>query len=118
MQMIAARKFFASLLVLLCLGFAPQSVSSSAIVAPGVPSLAKERVEPTFAPASQRNPIQVLVSARDPLPPFTGGSIAAVLPGQSSLTAFGGYGSPSFEPSSAGPSFKREYQRARSPPLS
>lgn len=118
MKSIAMRKILACFLVLLCLGLAPSAFSTSLLVAPGVLSLAKERVEATYALPSQRHAVQILVPAREPHPSSTGGSIVAVLPWLPLFDGIGGAGWSSHELSSAGPSSQPEYQRARSPPHS
>ena len=118
MQFMTMRKLFASLLVLLCLGFAPHAFFAPGIAGPGTPSLARERPEVKIALLSQRNAVQALVSTRDPLPPSAGGAIVAVLP---TLPSFGFFGQGHLSPrgiSTTVSSTEPDNQRARSPPLS
>lgn len=117
-QINPVRKFFVLILALLCLGFASYPGSSSPVIGLGTPSLARERPETKFVLPSQRNAVQALVTARDPVSPSAGGSIVAVLPIFPGLASRlpGGLSARALSDNAS--SAEPDQKRARSPPLS
>lgn len=116
MQLSYIRKLLGFSLVFLCLGLAPYPFTSSGLVGPGTPSLAREGHEATFALPYRAAP-QAVAAARDPLTPAPGGAAVAVLPSPTELQIVAAAGASWRAVSATFSAAEPLHQRARSPPV-
>lgn len=117
MQLSYIRKLLGFFLVFLCLGLAPYPFTSSGLVGPGTPSLAREGHEATFALPSHRAAPQAVAAARDPLTPAPGGAAVAILSPPAELALVEARRASWRAVSATFSAAEPIHQRARSPPV-